>query len=149
MRSTSGRMALRVCTMRLPHCGQLFLGRAQRLLHAMRRRPARNIMAGKHTFHFQILVNVRIKRRAELAQLLGRELLQLTTLLHAFLHRMRHNLMRLAEGYAFAREISCGSHGIHESALTCRLHPLAIEYNLAHEPGCDFEAMVHSGGSVE
>ena len=70
--STSGRMALRVRTMGLLHGSQLFPGLFKRLLHAMRRCPTRNIMAGQNIFNRELLVNIGIKCRTEFTQFIER-----------------------------------------------------------------------------
>src|SRR5262245_22191298 len=98
-------MALRVCSMGLPQRGQSFPRLAQRLADAARSSPAGDIMAGQDSVELEMIEDVRTKRRAELAHLVEREILQLAALGNAFLNGASHDLMGLAEGYTAMRQI--------------------------------------------
>src|SRR5215831_15776687 len=139
MRSTSGRMALRVQSMCLRgprrarfwlagvvQRGQLFSGLAHGLLYALRGSAAGDIMALEHGFQLELLVDVRAKRRAEFVQLFERQILELAASGKALLHRMGHDLVCLTERNAGFYQIGRRRQGIHEAALARGLHAIVV-----------------------
>src|SRR5262249_7695874 len=140
IRSTSGRMALRACSMRLLQGGQLLAGVADGLLHALRRSAARNIMAAHHGFKLELLGDVRAQGRAELVELLEREVLQFAAASNALLHRVSDDLMGLAEGNTCLNQVRGCGEGIHKTFLASRLHAIVVESDLAHEAAGDLQA---------
>src|SRR5262252_849397 len=86
IRSTSGRMALRVSSIGLPQGSQPFPRLAQRLVHAIRSGAAGNIVARQDSIELELGENVWTEGRAELAQLIELEILEFTTLGDAFLY---------------------------------------------------------------
>src|SRR5262249_55496731 len=142
-------MALRVCSMGLPQRGQSFPRLAQRLADPARSRPAGNIMAGQDSVELELIEDIRTKRRAELAQLLEREILQLAALGNALLHGTGDDLMGFTEGHTAMCQIRGRCESIHKASLAGGAHAFVVELNLAHEAVGDSHAMGGGHGSLK
>src|SRR6476660_10359366 len=97
MRSTSGRMALRVCAMSLLQGGELLPRGVERLVHPVRRGAAGHIVTGQNGLDLQRVIEIALEGRVEFTQFLERELLELALMLQTPLHGLGHNFMRLSK----------------------------------------------------
>src|SRR5215469_16739708 len=131
--STSVRMALRVCTMRLLHRCQFLARFVQSLLYLFWGSPAGNIVAGDYRFQLEVVIDVESKSRAELLKFCQGQLRKLASFFQASLHRVCDRLMRLAKGHATIYQISGRGKCVHETTLAGLPHALKIEFHLAHE----------------
>src|SRR5262245_337184 len=133
IRSTSGRMALRVRNIGfglLQQNGKLLASFVDCLLHAVRGSTAGDVMSSQDGLDCERSENVLIERRAELTQFGEGQILELAAAVDAFLNGVRDDLVRFAKGHAALDQISSGSEGVHEAAFACGLHAIEIECDL-------------------
>src|SRR5215472_67912 len=103
IRSTSGRMALRVRNIGLGLLLQnrkVLAGFLDRMLDPRGRRSPGHVMLSQYGLDREGSKDVLIERRAERAKLGEREVRQLAAAIHAFLHRVSDDLMGLTEAHA-------------------------------------------------
>src|SRR5438270_13603193 len=90
-------------------------------------------MAPQHRLDGDCLVEVFGKIRSKLSQLLERKLLQLASLIQTVADGVPDLLVRFAEMYALADQVSRRRHGIHVTGLRRSLHARKIEFDVPHE----------------
>src|SRR5580698_6777296 len=96
----------------LRKCGDALHGLLQSLAHAGASRPADYVMAIQRCVERDRGVEIRAELRAELAQLVEREAIQLRALFQREAHRVADLFMRGAERDALVNQVRGRGHGV-------------------------------------